>query len=58
MMSLPAMSLGDRFCGNRKGWTEGGGWVHLKGENAWLCLGSARERPRLVFGGPFVSSYA
>ena len=34
MMSLPAMSLGLRFCVNRKGRTGGGGWVHLKGANS------------------------
>ena len=31
MMSLPAMSLGLRFCVSRKGGTGGGGWVHPKG---------------------------
>ena len=35
MMSLPAMSLGDRLCVSRKGGTGGGGrWVHPKGDNA------------------------
>ena len=34
MMSLPAMSLGLRFCVSRKGRTGGGGWVHLKGANS------------------------
>jgi len=34
MMSLPAMSLGFRFCVSRKGRTGGGGWVHPKGVNS------------------------
>ena len=34
MMSLPAMSLGLRFCVSRKGATGGGGWVHPKGANS------------------------
>ena len=33
-MSLPAMSLGLRFCVSRKGGTGGGGWVHPKGANS------------------------
>jgi len=50
MMSLPAMSIGDRFCVNRKDWIGGGGWVHPQGKrsmvafrlscrNFWLALG-------------------
>ncbi len=27
------LSPGDRFCVSRKGGTQGGGWVHLMGEN-------------------------
>ena len=34
MMSLPAMSFGDRYCVSRKGRTGGGGWVHPKGANS------------------------
>jgi len=34
MMSLPAMSLGLRFCVSRKGQTGGGEWVHPKGANS------------------------
>jgi len=34
MMSLPAMSLGVRFCLSRKGETGGGGWVHPNGANS------------------------
>ena len=41
MMSLPAMSFGDRFCMSRNGKTEGGGWVHPKG--------SLVPRPRPAF---------
>ena len=39
MMSLPAMSLGLRFCVSRKGGTGGGGWVHPKGENSMATSG-------------------
>jgi len=39
MMSLPAMSLGLRFCVSRKGETGGGGWVHLKGANSMAASG-------------------
>ena len=39
MMSLPAMSLGLRFCVSRKGGTGGGGWVRLKGANSMAVSG-------------------
>jgi len=39
MMSLPAMSLGLRFCMSRKGGTGGGGWVQLKGANSMAASG-------------------
>ena len=39
MMSLPAMSLGLRFCMSRKGGTGGGGWVHPKGANSMAVSG-------------------
>ena len=39
MMSLPAMSLGLRFCVSRKGGTGGGGWVHPKGANSMAASG-------------------
>ena len=39
MMSLPAMSLGLRFCVSRKGGTGGGGWVHPKGTNSMAMSG-------------------
>ena len=39
MMSLPAMSLGLRFCMSRKGGTGGGGWVHPKGANSMAASG-------------------
>ena len=38
-MSLPAMSLGLRFCVSRKGGTGGGGWVHPKGANSMAASG-------------------
>ena len=34
MMSLPAMSFGDKFCFSRKGGIGGGGRVHPKGANS------------------------
>jgi len=37
MMSLPAMSLGLRFCVSGKGGTGEGGWVHLKGANSMVA---------------------
>jgi len=39
MMSLPAMSLGLRFCVSRKGGTGGGGWVHPNGANSMAVSG-------------------
>ena len=39
MMSLPAMSLGLRFCVRRKGGTGRGGWVHPKGANSMAASG-------------------
>ena len=39
MMSLPAMSLGLRFCVNKKARTVGGGWVHPKGANSMAMSG-------------------
>ena len=38
MMSLPAMSLGLRFCVSRKGGTGGGGWVQWKGANSMAAF--------------------
>ena len=39
MMSLPAMSLGLRFCVSRKGGTGGSGWAHTKGANSMAASG-------------------
>jgi len=39
MMSLPAMSLGLRFCVSRKDGTGGGGYMHLKGANSIAASG-------------------
>ena len=39
MMSLLAMSFGDRFCFSRKGGIGGGGGVHLKGANSMAASG-------------------
>ena len=39
MMSLPAMSFGDRFCFSRKGGIRGGGCLHPKGANSMAASG-------------------
>jgi len=39
MMSLLAMSFGDRFYFSRKGRIGGGGWVHPKGANSMATSG-------------------
>ena len=58
-MSLPAMSLGLRFCVSRKGGTGGGGWVHPKGANSMAASGLV-FRSDLVGTGklPFLSFLA
>ena len=38
-MSLLAMTLGLRFCVNKKARTVGGGWVHPKGANNMAMFG-------------------
>ena len=57
-MSLPAMSLGLRFCVSRKGGTGGGGWVHLKGANSMAASGLILEATWLALEGPFLSFLA
>jgi len=54
MMSLPAMSLGLRFCMSGKGGTGGRGWVHPKGENSMAASGLA-FRSDLVGTGRAIS---
>ena len=54
MMSLPAMTSRDRFCVSRKGETEGGGWVHLKGANSMAASGLV-FRSNLVGTGRAIS---
>ena len=54
MMSLPAISFGDRFCFSRKGRIGGGGRV----QTAWPRLGSAVETTWLALGEPFLSFLA
>ena len=49
MMSLPAMSLGLRFCVSRKGRTGGGGCVHPKRANSMAASG-------LIFRSDLVGS--
>jgi len=41
-----------KFYVSRKGGTEGGGWVHLKGENIMGVTWLATETPWLALGGP------
>ena len=54
MMSLPAMSLGLRFCVSRKGGTGGGGWVHTEGANSMAVSGLV-FRSNLVSTGKAIS---
>ena len=54
MMSLPAMSLGLRFCPSRKGGTGGGGWVYPKGANSMATSGLV-FRSNLVATGRAIS---
>jgi len=44
------MSLGGRFCFNRKGGTGGGGWGTQRVQTTWLSPGSALETPWLWVG--------
>jgi len=54
MMSLPAMSFGDRFCFCRKGGIGGGGWVHPKDANSMATSGLV-SRSNLVGTGRDIS---
>ena len=54
MMTLPAMSLGLRFCVSRKCGTGGGGWVHLKGANS-MAVSGLIFRSNLVGTGRAIS---
>jgi len=54
MISLPAMSLGLRFCMSRKGGTGGGGLVHPKGANSMAASGLI-FRSNLVGTGKAIS---
>ena len=58
MMSLPAMSLGLRFCVSRKGGTGEVGGCTRRVQTAWPRLGSSLEATWLALGGPFLSSLA
>jgi len=59
LMSLVAMSLGDRLCVSRKGGTLGSevGRCTQKVQNAWPCLSLAVERPWMALDRPFLSSF-
>jgi len=54
MMSLPAMSFGDRFNFSRKGGIGRGGWVHPKGANSMAASGLV-SRNNLVGTGRVTS---
>jgi len=41
-----------KFYVSRKSGTEGGGWVHLKGENSMAVTWLTVETPWLALGGP------
>ena len=56
MMSLPAMSLGLRFCVSRKGGTGGGRWVHPKGANS-MAMSRLISRNDLVCIGRAISVF-
>ena len=58
MMSLPAMSLGLRFCVSRKGGTGGGRWVHPKGANSMAASGLVFRSNLVGTGRPFLSLLA
>ena len=53
-MSLPAMSLGLRFCVSRKGGTGGGGWVHPEAANS-MAVSGLTCRKALVGTGMAIS---
>ena len=55
MMSLPAMSFGDRFCFSRKGGTGGGELLYSKGANSMAVSGLGCRNDWLASGGPFLS---
>ena len=44
MMSLSAMSFGDRFCFSRKDGIRGGWWVHPKSANSMAASGLGSEK--------------
>ena len=50
-MSIPAMSLGLRFCASRKGRTGGGGWVSALSLGYMAASGLALKSPWLEPGG-------
>ena len=58
MMSLPAMSLGLRFCMSRKGGRGGGGWVHPKGANSMAASGLVIRSDLVDNGRAFLSVLA
>ena len=53
-VTLPAMSFRDSFCVSRKGRTEGGGWVHLKGADSMAVSGFGLEMLLVKPGGPLI----
>jgi len=57
-MSLPAMSLRNRFCVSGNSGTRGSGWEHLQGANSMADSGLASGTPQLALGEPVPSSFA
>ena len=62
-MSLPAMTLEDKFCVRRNGGTGGGGtggggWGHPKGANSMARSGFDCRKALAGPGGPFLSFLA
>jgi len=49
------MSLGDKFCVNRKGGTGGGRWVYLKGANSIAVSGLGFRKTLDGTGWPITS---
>ena len=54
MMSVPAMSFGDRFCFGRKDRIGGGGWVHPQGANSMAVSGPVSKNDLVGTGRAFL----
>jgi len=58
LMSLPAMTSGDKFSFRRKCRIGGSGWCTQRVQTAWSSLTSALKMPWLTLSGPLLFSYA